>query len=69
MTWSEADRRRNTEQCVRSTIETQHDHYGLRPHEIDRAVKLGADLAEKDRSLNWGQIANAVSTTITSGGG
>jgi hypothetical protein len=67
MPWSEAERRRNTEGCIRSTIETKPDRYGLRPHEIDRAVKLGADLADKDRSLNWGQIATAASTAITSG--
>lgn len=65
--WTEAQKRRNTEGCVRSTIEVDHDKYGLRPHEIDRAVKMGADLAAKDPSLNWGQIARAVSTAITSG--
>jgi hypothetical protein len=44
MTWSEAERRKNAEECVRTTILARRDHLGLRDHEIDRAVQLGTDL-------------------------
>jgi hypothetical protein len=63
----DAWKRKNTEDCIRGVIERSHDHLGLRDHEIDRAVKIGADLAAKRKDLNWGQLADAGATAITSG--
>jgi hypothetical protein len=63
----EAWKRKNTEDCIRGVIERDRTHLGLRDHEVERAVQIGADLANTDRSLNWGQLANAGATAVTGG--
>jgi hypothetical protein len=50
---------------VRSTIERHRGHYGLRDHEIDRAVKLGADLWKGQTDL--GTATEHAATAIKQG--
>jgi hypothetical protein len=59
--------RKNTEDRIRGVIDRDRDHLGLRPHEVDRAVQIGADIAEGDKSLNLGQLAHAGATAVTGG--
>ncbi len=59
MSWSsEASRRNDSERIIRSTIENR-PHSGLRSTEVDTAVKNGMAIMDSNRSLNWGQIADA----------
>lgn len=59
MSWSsEAEQRAGSERIIRDTIE-RRSHSGLRPTEVDTAVKNGMAIMDSQRGLNWGQIADA----------
>ena len=56
--WTDAQERQNRESIIRDTI-TRNPHSGLRPAEIETAVRNGMAISDSQSGLNWGQIADA----------
>lgn len=50
--------RANRESIIRSTIQ-RDPHSGLRPAEVETAVRHGMTISDSQKGLNWGQIKDA----------